>query len=104
MRLAAFLAFILLVVACSGSPGSSTASPGTFACGGGTCDLDTQLCDRAALDEGAAGVSYEYSCVDLAAPCLTDHTCACVQFHGGVGFFIDCAEDGGGITVNSDLP
>lgn len=109
MRHAAFLAFIPLLVACSGSTspsgagGDTTGSGhGTFTCGGGTCDIATQVCDRAALDEGTLGVTYEYSCIDLAAPCLTDHTCACVKSHGG---FFGCSEDGdGGITVDSDLP
>jgi hypothetical protein len=132
MRLAVFIAFIPLLVACSGSTpstmtgsgtgsggsgsssstggattssssGTTTTLHGTFACGGGTCDLATQYCERDALDQGSMGVTYEYSCGDLPTPCVTDHTCQCVQQHG-VGFIGCTVQSDGSIILDNDLP
>jgi hypothetical protein len=111
MRLAASIALLPLLVACSGTvstEGSTTSSStlqGTFACGDTTCDLATQLCG----EQSGYGPNFTaYICVDLPAPCLTDHTCACVQNNGGaatLGAFIGCTEDSdGAITVTADLP
>jgi hypothetical protein len=101
MRIAATIAFILLLVACSGS---DTGPHGTFACGSTACDVAAQFCGE---QSGYTPNSIAYLCVDLPAPCLTDHSCQCVKDNGGaatLGTFIGCTENNGEITVQADLP
>ena len=111
MRIAASIAFISILVACSGTEGCTTGSGsvtalhGTFACGDTTCDVATQLCGE---QSGYGPNLTTYLCVDLPAPCLTDHTCPCVEDNGGaatLGAVVGCTEDSNGeITVTADLP